>query len=212
MKTVWSGFILIIAQDFRADLLYRGNFNPGITWIEAARSQRAVYRKIERSAHEQYVYPLSSCWSGSPAPTWLHSIFPARLTGIPASQSQGPDLPGWLGKANKASSCQELLILLLFLCLWSPVNSTETMKSSLSTILNEFHLGSRNPEQNNVPAKTRSSQQIQLFFFSLHMTAACQHVTPEFQPTTNKAGYLWFRGGILSFSVYHEVCLLDYLK
>ena len=25
VKTVWSGFILIIAQDFRADLLYRGN-------------------------------------------------------------------------------------------------------------------------------------------------------------------------------------------
>ena len=31
VKTVWSGFILIIAQDFKADLLYRGNFNPGIT-------------------------------------------------------------------------------------------------------------------------------------------------------------------------------------
>ena len=65
VKTVWSGFILIIAQDFRADLLYRGNFNPGITWIEAARS-RHVYRKIESSAHEQYIYPLSSCWPGSP--------------------------------------------------------------------------------------------------------------------------------------------------
>ena len=65
VKTVWSGFIFIIAQDFRADLLYRGNFNPGITWIEAARS-RHVYRKIESSAHEQYVYPLSSCWPGSP--------------------------------------------------------------------------------------------------------------------------------------------------
>ena len=65
VKTVWSGFILIIAPDFRADLLYRGNFNPGITWIEAARS-RHVYRKIESSTHEQYVYPVSSCWPGSP--------------------------------------------------------------------------------------------------------------------------------------------------
>ena len=65
VKTVWSGFIFIIAQDFRTDLLYRGNFNPGTTWIEAARS-RHVYRKIESSAHEQYVYPLSSCWPGSP--------------------------------------------------------------------------------------------------------------------------------------------------
>ena len=65
VKTVWSGFILIKAIDFRTDLLYRGNFNPGITWTEAARS-RHVYRKIESSAREQYVYPLSSCWPGSP--------------------------------------------------------------------------------------------------------------------------------------------------
>ena len=155
VKTVWSGFILIIAPDFSADLLYRGNFNPGITWIEAVRGRHA-HRKIERSAHEQYVYPLSSSWSGWPAPTWLHSKFPARLTGIAASQSQGPGLPSCLGKANKASSCNQLLILLLLLWLWSPVNSTETIKSSLSTILNEFHLGS-NPEENNVPVKTRSS-------------------------------------------------------
>ena len=65
VKTVWSGFILIIAPDFRTDLLYRGNLNPGITWIEAARS-RHVYRKIESSARERYVYPLSSGWPGSP--------------------------------------------------------------------------------------------------------------------------------------------------
>ena len=78
-------------------------------------------------------------WIASPN---VISKFPARLTGIPASQSQGPDLPGCLGKAKKASSCNQVLILLLFLWLWSPVNSTETMKSSLSTFLNELHLGS----------------------------------------------------------------------
>ena len=122
VKTVWSGFILIIAQDFRADLLYRGNFNPGITWIEAARS-RHVYRKIGSSAHKQYVYPLSSCWSGSPAPTWLHSKFPARLTGIPASQSQGPSCRAGLAKQTKPAHA----ISSLYYCfssdyevLWTP--------------------------------------------------------------------------------------------
>ena len=210
VKTVWSGFILIIAQDFRADLLYRGNFNPGITWIEAARS-RHVYRKIGSSTHEPYVYPLTSCWSGSSAPTWLHSKFPARFTGIPASQSQGPDLPGCLGKANKASSCNQLLILLLFLWLWSPVNSTETMKCSLSTFLNELHLGSI-PNRTIFRPKQNLRNRFSFSSFRFTWQPLVKHVTPDFQPTTNKAEYLWFRGGILSFSVYHEVCLLDYLK